>query len=243
MREMKIDNLKDKLKRICKSRFLGDDQRVIFPEPYIPYIPDSWNGIMVLAEAQNLAKSNNDYVAILNNMSSDQRIERLYYAVKTERRIRIQPWDDGSLQLAVEAALKVNPIETAVSNSVMWSQRKNNGTNRNPSNVLITTSMEIWAMMLKEIAPKIVVTAGAVARDLIRPIWPQKKQINLRLPSPLAMAILAGRTDQGYIESQRKTIQGLLLKYPIMFEKNKRFKELYIWHAITETNKHLNDDA
>ena len=198
---------------------------------------------MVLAEAQNLAKSNNDYVAILRNMSSNQRIERLYIAVKTERRMRIQPWDDGSLQLAVEAALKVNPKETAVSNSVMWSQRKDNGTNRNPSSVLKIKSMEIWSEMLKEMSPKIVVTAGAVARDVISPIWPSEKLINWKLPSPLAMAILAGQTDPRDVESERVTIQTLFNKYPKWFYKNRRFKEIYIWHAINKLNQVAFHDA
>jgi hypothetical protein len=27
----------------------------IFPEPYLPYVPSDWNGILVLAEAQHLA--------------------------------------------------------------------------------------------------------------------------------------------------------------------------------------------
>ncbi|HAX62183.1 MAG TPA: hypothetical protein DCX95_06510 [Elusimicrobia bacterium] len=234
---MAKNNLKYRLIKICEGEILVDCMDAIFPEPYIPYIPDKWNGVLVLAEAQNLAKSNDDYVATLKAMNTRQRIERLYYAVKTENRVRIQPWDDGSLKLAVAAALTKNPEETAVSNSVMWSLRQKNGVNRNPSKYLKVKSSNIWAKLLKEIKPKIVLTAGAVARSIIQPIWPLQKQVNLRLPSPIAMGILAGQTDDCEVESVHTIIQRMMKKYPCMFHKYSRFKELYIWHAIKTINK------
>ena len=40
--------------------------------------------------------------------------------------IGVSPWDDGSLKLAIEAALDVSEEETAVSNAVLWSQRDSN---------------------------------------------------------------------------------------------------------------------
>ena len=223
--------MREKLIKICEEVTIEGNGAVI-PEPYIPYIPERWNRVIVLAEAQNLAKSNDDYVGILQKMSKRNRIERLYRAFETENRMRIQPWDDGSLQLAVEGALGIRPQETAVSNSVMWSQRKRNGTNMNPSSKLRRLSTRLWEEMSKEISPRIVVTAGAVARDVIRPVWPGVIQINLRLPSPPAMALLAGKTDESSLCNAHETIDKLMLKYPTWFKKNKRFKALYIWHAL-----------
>lgn len=77
---------------IKNEDFFENDYKPVFLEPYIPYIPKKWNGILVLAEAQNLAKSNKDYVDILNKMGMNRRIKRLYEAIKTEKRVRIQPW-------------------------------------------------------------------------------------------------------------------------------------------------------
>ena len=232
---------------ICKEGILEDSQLTIlgnpvFPQPYIPYIPDNWkNGVLVLAEAQNLAKSNDNYVKILNEMGATKRLERLYHAVKTEkRRVRIQPWDDGSLQLAVEAALDERPSRTAVSNSVLWSLRKMNGTNKTPTMRLVKKSRIIWGKLLDIMKPRMILTAGRIARLVIQPIWAKEKQINLRSSSPIAMAILAGQTDIRLIENERPTIERLREEYPDLFPKNSRFTELYIWHAIT-TKQQIND--
>lgn len=43
----------DKLVAICKNYILPKKDRATVSEPYIPYIPKSWNGVLVLAEAQN----------------------------------------------------------------------------------------------------------------------------------------------------------------------------------------------
>ena len=233
---MDIGKLKDQLIEICESKMLDGSQGAIFPEPYIPYIPDKWNGVLVLAEAQNLAKSNDNYVATLKNYDKRKKIERLYHAVKTENRVRIQPWDDGSLQLAVEV-LNEEPDKTAVSNSVMWSLRNKNGANKTPTAELKKNSRAIWTKLLKEMNPKIILTAGAVARSVIQPIWSLEKQVNLRSSSPVAMAVLAGRTASKEVDSTRETINRLKKKYPDWFKKHSRFKELYIWHTIKTVNK------
>ena len=46
-------------------------------EPYIPFIPSNWNGIIVLAESQNLSSTNEDYVQYLNSLSISERMKRL----------------------------------------------------------------------------------------------------------------------------------------------------------------------
>ncbi|NTJ39282.1 hypothetical protein HQK29_16785 [Vibrio vulnificus] len=64
----------------CKKYILTIKIQLLIGEPYIPYIPNNWNGVLVLAESQNLSAGNNDYVQSLYNMSQDERIQRLGYS-------------------------------------------------------------------------------------------------------------------------------------------------------------------
>lgn len=45
----------------------------------------------------------------------------------------------------------------------------------------------VWEQMLAVLQPSLVVTAGAVAREVIRPVWPAERQLCLQSSSPLAM--------------------------------------------------------
>ncbi len=40
---------------VCRRFRDAAPSETIFPEPYLPYVPSDWNGILVLAEAQHLA--------------------------------------------------------------------------------------------------------------------------------------------------------------------------------------------
>ena len=68
---------------------------------------------------------------------SADRIQRLKED-PTTKGIGVQPWDDGSLKLAVEAALDLRVDETAVSNAVLWSITTEDGENANPTLELAT---------------------------------------------------------------------------------------------------------
>ena len=47
-------NLSKRLITICQRYVLDAHSLVVVPEPYIPLMPEQWNGTLVLAEAQNL---------------------------------------------------------------------------------------------------------------------------------------------------------------------------------------------
>jgi hypothetical protein len=106
----------NKLIRICKQYVPAGTLNAVIAESYIPFVPEDWNGVLVLAESQNLSKKNASYVAWLNDLSDRDRIRRLYL----RESIDIQPWDDGSLKLAIEA-LKFKASQTAVCNAVLGS--------------------------------------------------------------------------------------------------------------------------
>ena len=55
--------MKERLFEICASHITPSEISVVIPEPYVPFVPDDWNGILVLAESQNLSQtSNGEYV-------------------------------------------------------------------------------------------------------------------------------------------------------------------------------------
>jgi hypothetical protein len=118
--------------------------------------------VLVLAEAQNLSKGSPD-VGWLTSATSDERIFRL----ERDGRIAIQPWEDGSLKLAVEAALGIRAARTAVSNAVPWSLVDEKGNNKNPTPELIKRSKRFWSELLQALKPVHIVTAGAIARRVI----------------------------------------------------------------------------
>ena len=138
--------MKEKLLKICKKYIPSKEENVVIPEGYIPYIPEGWNKILVLAESQNLSsQKNGDYVKWLQSLTPIKRMTRLK---RYTNDVGIYPWDDGSLKLSIESALKIKACHTAVSNAVLWSQRSNTGANINPSNSLMNFSGRIWKELL-----------------------------------------------------------------------------------------------
>ena len=82
---------------MCKKHVMADSEIVVIREPYIPYIPNNWNRVLVLAESQNLSSSNEGYVQHLNSLTANERMNRLGFEGDD---IGVYPWDDGSLKLA-----------------------------------------------------------------------------------------------------------------------------------------------
>ena len=89
------------------------------PEPYLPYLPDQWNGVLVLAEAQQLAGAR-EYLRWLRGLPPEQRMIRL--STPNPSGVGVGPWDNGIVKLAVKAMMPdIQPEEVAVGNAVPWS--------------------------------------------------------------------------------------------------------------------------
>ena len=65
------------LVRICLEAALEPRPDLVLSEPYVPYVPADWNGILVLAEAQNLSRGNQEYAARLRGLPPRERVLRL----------------------------------------------------------------------------------------------------------------------------------------------------------------------
>ncbi|MBU1430666.1 hypothetical protein KKF91_08940 [Myxococcota bacterium] len=159
--------------------------QLVFPEPYLPRLPAKPLGILVLAESQNLSMSSQAaYVRWLKEGDAPHRFLRLAKR-KNEQKIGVQPWDDGILKYAVEAAFGVKPEEVAVSNAIPWSWVEGKANFNSFSSGVIRLAGEFWEAMLEHLNPELVVAAGAVARKVMKAAdWPEAKTLHLTLPSP-----------------------------------------------------------
>ena len=151
---------------VCRKFTGAAPAKVTVPEPYLPYVPDPWNGILVLAEAQQLASAN-EYREWLLGLSSDERIRRLY--LRSPDNIGVGPWDDGSIKLGLLAMLpELRLTEVAVSNAVPWSWAKGRS-NQNPTEEMQKIAAAFWRELLTAWRPEIrcVVAVGKPAQSVM----------------------------------------------------------------------------
>ena len=163
-------------------------------EPYVPLVPQGWNGLLALAEAQNLADPEDDYVKRLDDLSPKERMQRL----KPTYPVGIEPWDDGSMKLMLKSMIpSIGLSRVAVSNAVPWSFRTEGRSNLSPPDKAQVKAAEFWREMLNALAPSLslVVAFGNVAEYVIQEAGWTGHFVKLRLPSPSARYRLANMFD------------------------------------------------
>jgi len=228
---MKSLKRRNELLSVCRQHVLPAGLAVV-PEPYIPYVPTEWNGLLVLAEAQNLSGTrNSSYRRSLIAMSPRERMERLGRIED----IGIQPWDDGSLKLAVEATFGEAADRTSVSNAVLWSQVDEKDRNKKPSRELIKRSVEVWADFLAVLNPAHVVTAGIVARDIIYSVMPKRDVPHTALPhsSPLVMSRVSGKYDEADLRRRYPEVDAVIHRRPGWADKYRQNTVVFACHAVS----------
>lgn len=221
----------DDLVAVCRNHILPDSANAVVKEPYIPFIPDHWNGVLVLAESQNLSTGFKEYVDELESVSSDARIRRL---CNPGSDLGIQPWDDGSLKIAVEAGLGLKAGETAASNAVLWSQREESGSNANPDTDLQAESSALWVKMLHVLKPRLVVCSGNIADDVIAASAWTGHKIKLRLPSRVAMGRVSGMFSEDDLLRRYPEVARAIEDHPEWMEGGfTRNKVFFACHAVS----------
>ena len=229
---MNIQELRKKLVEICQSygAYKGST-KVIIDTPYIPYIPDNWNGVLVLAEAQNLNVG--DY----KGFEELEKICRLYPNQDDSKNyddscpysnLQIQPWQDGSIPLALKAALNLDPYQTAVCNACLWSLREN-GKNVNPNDEMQGQSRELWQEMWKELGSDIkrVICCGSIAKSIFNFTKPDC----LRLPSPNALSRVSGMFTEEDLFKRYPEVKRVFANFEdAAYRHNKIF---YACHAVS----------
>lgn len=222
------------LLEICQRHKLPEGVAVV-AEAYIPFLPENWNGVLVVAEAQNLAKKNEGYLEWLKELPDPCR--RLG---SHPDGVGVAPWDDGSLKLAVEAALGVDAECCAVSNAVLWSV-VDGSRNKNPDEDAIARSKLIWSEMLPVLRPKTLVTSGKVAYGVfgaaIEKAGVDAMRLDLRLPSPTAMSRISNMFDQGDLLSRFPEVQAVIDRHPAWLKGYPQNKVFFACHAVSAAKK------
>lgn len=223
---------KEKMIKICMDYSVPDDFNVVINKPYIPWIPEDWNGILVLAESQNMSKNNIHYVNEIKKWSDKKKVCRLYNS-GIEGELGIAPWDDGSLKLAIEAAFKENADKAAVSNSVMWSQVSGTNANITPEKNLILKSTDLWSLLLPVLQPKKIITAGNLAHQVISKTNTTINHIRLRLPSKTAMSRISGMFKIKDLLTRYPEVEDSIKKHPEWKKKYPLNKIFFACHALS----------
>lgn len=226
--------LKEHLKTICKRYVLQEADNVVIKEPYIPYIPDKWNRILVLAESQNLSDTNSLYVDTLLGKNDDWRFDRLNERHSTEGIVGVYPWDDGSIKIAVEAALGVNAFETAVSNAVLWSQRGGSKQNITPGISLQKKSVSLWNELLEVLNPEKIVCCGKIASNVITETGRDVKVLKLRLPARTAMSRMSGMFEMNDLLKRFPEVKNTIDRHPEWLSKEYCLNKVFFaCHAVS----------
>jgi hypothetical protein len=184
-----LEPLLSKLVAVCETftqrmKDMGGTKPV-FEEPYAPHLPSISPRVLVLAESQNLTDA--AYVSRLSGddpAASRRRILRLLDGTGSGK-IGVEPWDNGILKIAVQGALdEIDPSEVAVSNAIPWSWTAGAANTRPFNSKVIALAADFWREIFREWMPEKIITAGAVARSVIKIAKPSAKVMNWALPSP-----------------------------------------------------------
>lgn len=222
-----------RLIKVCEKHNLPTRFRSVIPESYAPLIPQNWNGILILAEAQNLSKRSQEYRVKLRTLSKRDRILRLYLNIFPDG-VGIQPWDNGALKLAALAMFPKESLEGfAVSNAVPWSLVKSNDSNKNPTDSIEKRARDFWIELLPILKPKRIICAGRVAA---RVIGPQASATMLRLPAPHFINGLSDLFNHRDLLNRYPEVKRALSNLPgAKTMKSLPGKILYACHAVSKS--------
>ena len=223
--------VKNQLLAICRSGVLKKTDEETMPEPYIPFVPDNWNGGLVLAEAQNHGAKSREYLEWLRGLSSKDRMLRFY---KHGDKLGCQPWDDGSLKFALACVSESAPERWAVGNAVLWSRVHPSGRNDNPSDSMTESSIKVWSEYMKVLKPIVVVTAGKVARTIINSAGYQGLRLSLLLPSPMNLRRMSSLFDAEDLLARYPEVRAATKAHATLVSNSDRSNKIFFaCHAVS----------
>lgn len=227
--------MRRRLLAACERHVISERGEHTVLEPYVPRIPDNWNGRIVLAEAQNHGSRSSAYVAWLLARGHRGRMRRLDF---WEHGVGIQPWDNGTLKLAVEAAFGGPADRWAVSNAVLWSRVARGGGDGKPSAELIRRSVAAWVDFLRILQPDHVVTAGRKAGTAIgeslRRTGLSALHTALESPSPKRLCSLSRGFDPDDLLQRFPAAAHVIRQHPDWLgRKNTKHKVFFTCHAVS----------
>jgi hypothetical protein len=159
---------------VC-AQHICESANAVISEPYIPHFPDGgneWNGILVVAEAQNLSDRFSHYRSKLEALSRSGDREELWDRLNRSLfcdgpAIGIGPWDDGTIKLSVACLRGVDSVDqVAVSNAVVWSAREG-GASEHLRREMTEASTQFWIDILRVLRPREILAFGSTARRVM----------------------------------------------------------------------------
>ena len=144
----------------------------------------------------------------------------------------IKPWEDGSIPLALKAALGLDPFETAVCNACLWSLREN-GKNVNPNDEMRAESRILWKKMLAALGSMVkqIICCGSVAASIFDFEEAKSKRTCLRLPSPNALSRVSGMFREEDLFKRYPEVRDVFAEFKdTTYRQNKIF---YACHAVS----------
>jgi hypothetical protein len=248
------EKTKKALLNVCKKYTADAPENVIFTEPYLPYVPENWNGILVLAESQMIRNEKDKYAQWLQELRSKPEHVMTRLGRKEPRppypngpeKIGIGPWDDGTIKLALKAIfigakLRLKLENVGVSNAVPWTRGSgNNSKNLNSDEQMKAKATEFWEATFDVWQPdiKALVVLGNVAERVMRKAGILEKYgekcLRLRLPSPNAINRVHGMFDCADLKARFPEVQAALgtLKMSERIEQYK-MKVFFACHAVS----------
>jgi len=245
-----INDYKSKLQELCLGLPLKDTEisensldLVLDKYPYAPYIPEDWNGYLVVAEAQQLnrnSQGNSVYVDGLLLGTVEELIFRLNNQKFNTGKVGITPWDDGHIKLAMLSCFpEINLDQVAVANAVPWFLNK---TNTKQDKFLKKRSIEYWSEILDLLNGKLkcVIRTGEYARAILDYYKLKNKNIekifSLRSASQLERVSYVFDTDD--LLNRYKEVENALSTERFSYDKKiKAGLVFYAAHAVSTINK------
>ncbi len=206
------EDQKEALLNVCKNHCYQNAENVIVPEPYLPYVPENWNGILVLAESQSSA-----YPQYWERLKKESTLERMQRLGKYPEGVDIGPWDDGTIKLALQAIfeganLNLKLEDVAVSNAVPWTRKSDdNRKNLRPDEQMKAKAAEFWKEIFLVWQPdvKVLVVLGNVAEGVMKQarILGKYRVLKRRLPSTNAINRIINTFDCGDLQIRFPEVQ------------------------------------
>ncbi len=140
--------------------------------------------------------------------------------------------------MAVESAFGVKAKETAVSNAVLWSQRGQSEQNINPDFDLQTSSSKLWAELLDDLNPSMVICCGNVAHSVIYNSGWGGDKVKIRLPAKTSISRVSGMFDENDLLNRYPEVKRVVDIHPEWLSGSyRRNKIFFACHAVSLNNK------
>lgn len=222
----------DDLVAVCKQYYRPSNSSIIDHYPYIPYIPQNWNKILLLAESQQLkgnSKGNKSFKMRLEEVTDFDRICRLgnEKVTKSPDVIGITPWDNEYLKLALLASYKnIELKNVGLSNAIPWHL---DNRNKKMVNELSKKSAAFWGDILKIIKPDKIICSGNIANNVIRQVAADSLPTNLqviKIRSASSLHWLGKRVSSYSIDEETTKIFN---RSSIATDRSEKSKERYLY--------------